>query len=43
MPVQIQVSEEVWKKLMKRKLRPSHTFSQIIDELLENEKTKTTK
>jgi len=42
MVVQIQVSDEVWQELMKRKLRPSHTFSQIIEELI-NESIKKTK
>jgi len=34
MPVQIQVSDGVWNELRLRKVRPSHTFDEIIRELL---------
>ena len=30
MVVQIQVSDETWKRLMSKKLRPSQTFDEII-------------
>jgi len=38
MSVQIQVSDEVWFRLKNLKQRPSHTFSEIIIELLNNQK-----
>ena len=43
MPVQIQVSDEVWSYLRTKKSRPSQTFNDIIKELIENESTKETK
>lgn len=34
MAVQIQVSNEIWKKLMKLKKKPNHTFDEIISSLI---------
>lgn len=31
----ISIKEETWQKLMGRKKRPSHTFDDIINELME--------
>lgn len=35
MVVQIQVSDETWKRLIERKKRPSHTFDGIISTCLD--------
>jgi len=35
MAVQIQVSDETWKRLIERKRRPSHTFDNIISTCLD--------
>jgi len=37
MPVQIQISDEVWFQLKNMKQRPSHTFDEIIKELIRNQ------